>query len=343
MSSVTIFFTVFLAVGCLFSSRRYFLLPYIIAACLIPMNQRIYLGNLDFTVLRILVFAGMLRYIIRDEKEAIQWHGFDKLVLVWNISSTLVYTIQIGTLGAFLNRCGVMYDSLGMYWLCRHYFRSFDDITQCIKLFAICAIISTPLVAMEKILKTSIFSIFGPVGAGYHRGRFRCAGPFPHYIMLGCFWVSLIPLFYSSWKAEIMPKLNLAGIFCAISLVYFSASSTPLLTLMSIFIFWMCYYCRQSGKTIFIAICGVLILLHIVMQAPVWHLIARVNVFGGSTGWHRYYLFNQFIEHTSEWFVLGTSDTINWGPGLHDITNQYVLEGDKGRFPYPFYFYYNVI
>ena len=122
MSSATIVCTIFLAAGCLFSPRRYFLLPYIVAACLIPMNQRVYLGNLDFTVLRILVLAGMLRFLIRGEREAIKWHGFDKLILAWSISNTLVYTIQVGTIAAFLNRCGVMYDSLGIYWLCRHFF-----------------------------------------------------------------------------------------------------------------------------------------------------------------------------------------------------------------------------
>ena len=68
------------------------------------------------------------------------------------------------------------------------------------------------------------------------------------------------------------------------------------------------------------------------MNAPVWHLMSRVNIFGGSTGWHRYHLFDQFIERTSEWFFLGTTETMHWGLGLVDITNQYVLEGVRGGF-----------
>ena len=258
MSSATIICTILLATGCLFLPKRYFLLPYIMAACLIPMNQRVYIGSMDFTVLRILLLTGMMRFMLTSEKETIHWHGFDKLVLAWNMSSTIIYTVQVGTLAAFLNRCGVMYDSLGIYWICRHYFRSLDDIIQCIKLFAICAILSTPLVALEKYLQTSVFSVFGPTGAAFHRGRFRCAGPFPHFIMLGCFWASLIPLFYSTWKAQVMPKLGIVGIFCALALVYLSASSTPLLTLVAIFCFWICYSIREHAKILFFAFCGLL-------------------------------------------------------------------------------------
>jgi hypothetical protein len=66
------------------------------------------------------------------------------------------------------------------------------------------------------------------------------------------------------------------------------------------------------------------------MKAPVWHLMARVNIFGGSTGFHRYFLFNNFVNHVSEWFVLGTKSTAHWGHAQTDLTNQFVLEGVRG-------------
>ena len=47
---------------------------------------------------------------------------------------------------------------------------------------------------------------------------------------------------------------------------------------------------------------GTLLLLHLAMNNPVWHLLARVNVVGGSTGWHRYHLIDKAIEHL-EWWV----------------------------------------
>ena len=332
MTSSSIILAVLLFVTCLVVPKRSVSLPFIVAACLVPMNQRVFLGGLDFTVLRILVLAGMLRMLIsgEEEEEPIKWHSFDKLVLAWSLSSTLIYTIQFGTIAAFVNRCGVMYDSLGIYWLFRHFFRTFEDITQAIKIFAICAIISTPLLAVERITHSSPFSIFGPTWGAFHHGRFRCAGSFPHYIILGSFWASMLPLFYSSWKAEINSTLSIVGVGAALCAVYFSASSTPVLTVGAMILFWMCYNYREAGKSIFLFVCGILVLLHLIMNNPVWHLIARVDVFGGSTGWHRFYLFDQFIKHTSEWFLIGTESTAHWGRGLRDVTNQYVLEAVRG-------------
>ncbi len=331
MTPASLTLTFLLVVSCLFLPKRYLLWSFILAACLVPMNQRTYIGSLDFTVLRILVLAGVLRIVLRGEAEAIRWNGFDKLVLAWNVSNAIIYTIQWGTLNAFINRCGFMYDSLGMYWLFRHFFRSFEDITEAIKIFAICAIISAPLVAAEKFRQSSPFSVFGPTGARFHRGRFRCAGAFPHYIIMGCFWASMLPLFYSTLKAKFNPRVSKIGIGAAGLMIYFSASSTPLLTVGAIIAFWLCYRYRQKGWIIFTSICLVLGILHFfIMEKPVWHLMARANIFGGSTGWFRYFLFNEFINHTSEWFFFGVKSTAHWGRGLFDLTNQYVLEGVRG-------------
>jgi hypothetical protein len=68
------------------------------------------------------------------------------------------------------------------------------------------------------------------------------------------------------------------------------------------------------------------------MNAPVWHLISRVNIFGSSTGWHRYHLIDQAVKHFGEWWLIGTVSTTHWDAyrRLTDITNQYILEGVRG-------------
>ena len=66
------------------------------------------------------------------------------------------------------------------------------------------------------------------------------------------------------------------------------------------------------------------------MKAPVWHLISRIDLTGGSTGYHRYLLFDAAIHNFFSWFILGVKDTGVWGTGLVDITNQYILEGVRG-------------
>jgi hypothetical protein len=66
------------------------------------------------------------------------------------------------------------------------------------------------------------------------------------------------------------------------------------------------------------------------MKAPVWALIARVDVIGGSSGDHRYQLVNQFINHFDQWWLLGTKLVAHWGFEMADLSNQYVELGVTG-------------
>ena len=300
------------------------------AACFVPMNQRMLLFNLDFTILRILVFVGFLRLTLRNETRAIPWNKFDKLFLSWIVIGSFVYFAQQRNSAAVILKLGVMFDSLGMYWLFRQAVQQWEDIFLAVKIFAVFAIITAPLIALEKFQETSFFSLFGPVAGEFHRGRFRAAGSFPHFIVMGCFWTLLLPLFYSRIKTQKNNLLISLAIFAALSNVYFSASSTPVLTVVAIICFWNIYNIREYGTTIFRLVCLGLLALHMVMKAPVWHLISRIDVFSGSTGWHRYILIDNFINHISEWFFLGTKSTGHWGHVQSDITNQFVLEGFRG-------------
>jgi hypothetical protein len=73
-----------------------------------------------------------------------------------------------------------------------------------------------------------------------------------------------------------------------------------------------------------------LIALHMVMKQPVWHLICRIDMVGGSTGYHRFRLIQGAIDFFPEWCLMGTASTAHWGWHLYDVTNQYVLEAVRG-------------
>ncbi len=294
------------------------------------MNQRVDIIGLEFTLARILILVGFLRIIARGEVRVVNWNSFDKLLLAWIVIGSAVYLLQQGNFTATVTRAGVVYDSLGIYWLSRQTIRNWDDIYITIKMFAILAVVTAPLIAAEKVTESSVFSIFGDVAGVFHRGRFRAAGPFAHYIIMGCFWAILLPLFYAKIKCKKQIKLYILGCLAVISNIIFSASSTPLLTLIALMFFWNLYNFRVHGKVIFWCICFNLAVLHLIMKAPVWHLISRINVFSGSTGWHRYFLIDNFINNVSEWFWMGTKSTAHWGHAQQDITNQFVLEGIRG-------------
>jgi hypothetical protein len=85
---------------------------------------------------------------------------------------------------------------------------------------------------------------------------------------------------------------------------------------------------RPFDFAVALLILGIPVVL--IMKQPVWHLLARVDIVSGSTGWHRFHLVDKFIERFPEWSPLGTMSTAHWGPGLHDVTNQFVAEGIAG-------------
>lgn len=66
------------------------------------------------------------------------------------------------------------------------------------------------------------------------------------------------------------------------------------------------------------------------MKAPVWFLIARIDIVGGSSGYHRAMLVNDFIEHFRDWWLVGTTENARWGNTMWDLCNQYVAEGQLG-------------
>jgi len=67
-----------------------------------------------------------------------------------------------------------------------------------------------------------------------------------------------------------------------------------------------------------------------VMKAPVWFLIARVDLIAGNSGYHRAGLIDQCIRHFGDWWLYGSSAMATWGWDMWDLSNQFVVEADCG-------------
>jgi len=73
-----------------------------------------------------------------------------------------------------------------------------------------------------------------------------------------------------------------------------------------------------------------LVALHLVMKAPVWALIARVDLTGSSSSWQRFFLVDSCIRHFSDWWLLGCKHYNDWGWGMWDLCNQFVVAAFTG-------------
>jgi hypothetical protein len=309
---------------------RYLLIPFILASCFVPADQRLIIADLDFTPLRIMIIAALLRILVRAEWTAIRWNTFDKIVLSWAVVGAVIYALQWMTLGVMINRCGVLLDTIGLYWLFRISIRSWDSVRFVFKVFAGCSLVLAFFVSVEWLTGKNPFVVVGEVETVVREGRYRCQAAFPHSIIMGLFWATLLPIFIALTRTEKKKIIYWVAFVASIFIIVASASSTPLLVLPIVLMILCGYKWRRYTGRLSWCFVASLLILHILMTQPVWHLAARINIVGGSTGWHRFYLINEAINHIDEWILIGCKSTEHWGLGLQDITNQYILEGVRG-------------
>lgn len=137
--------------------------------------------------------------------------------------------------------------------------------------------------------------------------------------------------------------LSLFGLASAGGIIVASASSGPIMTAFSIFAAIALWKFRGGLSAIRWAAVILLIALNFVMSDPVYFLVARIDITGGSTGWYRAQLIRSAIEHFNEWWLAWTDVTRHWmsvaiDKKNTDITNYYLRMGVWGGLPLMFIF-----
>lgn len=321
-----------LGVALILLPRNYACVPIILLACVVPSAQRLVVMGADFSLLRILVVFAWTRLLVRYEFQGFVWNRLDIMIVLWMGIGALIYTVAHGTQGALVNRCGWMFDGFGMYFFFRCVLRDWVNVVFMIRAFIAIAIPVAAAFCFERITGRNMFSVFGgvPQFTVVRDGRLRCQGAYDHAILAGCFWVGAMP-----WMIAHVLRgakwLGYVGLSAVLIVVINCASSTPLIAFCFVLLGMSLYFVRDHLRIIRWSFLFVLVFLHMLMNQPVWHLIARVNVVGGSTGWHRFRIMDATINNASEWWLLGEQDPMSWGVWeMRDITNQYILEALRG-------------
>jgi hypothetical protein len=312
--------------------RKYAALPFLLASLTIPDGQVIVVAGLHFTVFRLLILMGWARLIasrllFNRQKVGFRISSIDRAVIWCTIVNVVAFTLRYLDIPAFINRIGFVFNTMGSYFLLRFLIRDWNDADRLLKLFSlICAALAV-LMIVEQETGRNLFAVFGGVPGitAVREGRIRSQGPFAHPIIAGTFGATLFPLFLGMWWARKNSKmLSVLGMLSAIVMTITSASSTPIFALAAGIVACLFWPFRGRMRQFRWCLLIMLVGLHLVMKAPVWALIGRVDLVGGSSGWHREELINQAILHFREWWLLGTKDTEHWGYFLHDTANQYV-------------------
>jgi len=312
-------------------NRRRAIVPLLIAACSISMAQRLVVFGADFTMLRILIAVYVARVIFRRETGSIGWNRLDSAMVGWSVCGTMVMSLAVGTFGALVNRVGWSFDMLGIYFIARWLIRDWRDVDFLARALAILSVPIALLFAIEWATSFNMFSIFGgvPAHTWVREGRLRCQGAFAHPILAGTFFAASLPLIWTLRKSR--PRLMRVGTIAALFIVAACSSSTPILSVAVAMVGALLFPWRRYRTYMWTGLFALLTTLHIVMEAPVWHLMSRFDFTGGSTGYHRFQVLDSFIEFFPRWWLGGDQNPESWGVWqMRDATNQYVVEGLDG-------------
>jgi hypothetical protein len=340
MNAVATVFLLVNAVALLLLPLRWAALPLLVGACYMTMGQGIELGRFNFPVIRILIGVGLVRVVIRGERLAGTINGLDCLMVVWAmwaVSSSVFHEDASATL---VNRLGLVYNGCGIYFILRVFCRSVDDVINLCRIIAILLIPLSLEMLDEHMTGRNLFSTFGGVNefSEARGGILRAQGPFAHPILAGSVGATCLPLVLALWKRHRV--ISIAGMAACTAMVYTSASSGPILSAGCAIAALSMWRWRHLMRIVrWIVVFGY-VMLDLLMKAPAYFLLARMDMTGSSTSWHRAELIAAAGRHFSEWWMAGTDYTRHWmtygvgWSGNHvDVTNYYIMMGIYGGLP----------
>jgi hypothetical protein len=293
--------------------RRKAIIPFLAAAILIPMDQVLLIGPAHFPMLRLLILFGIIR-IVKEmvySKARLFSGGMNKID--WAVILSSVFIALNGILlfqdsKAAINQLGSLYTVFGVYFLLRFLIQNDEDVWRAIQTLAWVAAIVAVIMTYEQATGHNPYAMLGGAQAANYASlavrddRFRAQGPFGHSILAGTFGAILMPLFVALWwKGRRYRVMAVMGIVSATVITVACNSSTPVLGYAAGVVALCLWPARRWMRAIRWGIAFTLVSLHLVMKAPVWHLISRIDITGGSSSWHRFMLVDQCIRHFGDW------------------------------------------
>lgn len=313
------------------------LVPFLLTSILIPSDQVLVVAGLHFNLLRLLIFFGMIRiFIIKGRGE---WNVFsgglnrvDKLMILLSVTSAVAGVLLFQSTRAFIFQLGGLYDAFGTYFLLRCFIRDHEDVVRVIRVLAVIVVVLGGVMIFEQLMKGwNPYALLGGVRSWMdmeREGHIRARGSFAQPILAGTFGAVVLPLFFGIWLTEKRYRLAAAiGIVGAITMVIACSSFTPLFGLFAGLLGLCLWPVRGMMRLIRWGIVITLVSLHLVMKAPVWHLITRIDISGSA--YHRYELIDKCIRHFWDWWLIGTNSNAAWGWDMWDTANQYIQTAEN--------------
>jgi hypothetical protein len=317
--------------------RKYVIVPVLLFIFLTPLGQQLYVGGVHWLVSRVVILAGLARLVwmkLSSKKELMAGgiNGVDKAFFGYAFFQAVSTVLLYMQSQALVNQFGFLIDFMGAYFLMRCLIQDETDIYRALKCLALLTAVIGISMMREQLQLQNTFGLLGGfrLVPEIREGKIRSQGVFQHSILAGVFGAVLLPLFFMLWKNGKAKVMGAVGMVGASVMTWTSQSSTPLLAYAAGLLGICLWPIRKKMKNLRWGLVAAILLLAIVMKAPVWFIIAHIDLTGGSSGYHRAELVDQFIRHFSNWWLIGTKDASTWGWDMWDVQNQYVDAGETG-------------
>jgi hypothetical protein len=302
--------------------RKYVIIPVFSGAFLIWLGAQFYLAGVHWLALRVLILIALTRVVLFKSKSVDNNSRFaggineiDRAFLFCILAQAICMILLFRQTEALVNQFGYLIDFLGGYLVLRFLIRDETDLYRALKCLAILSVVLAAGMVLEQLKLINYFALV----AGFQRtpdireGKIRSQGVFQHAIPAGTVAATWIPLFILLWrngKAKLLAGVGLIG---ATVMTITSQSSTPILAYAAGILGLCMWPLRGKMQMVRRGTVAVIAVLAMVMKAPVWFLIARIDLTGGSSGYHRAEIVDQFIRHFWDWWLIGVKDTSSWG------------------------------
>ncbi len=319
--------------------RRHIIVPLLAASMLIPFDQAFMIGPLHWTMLRALVLVGWIRVLAASARSQQRFlstglTAIDKTLIFWAGISAFNILLLWHSPAALVNQLGALYNVFGTYFLLRFLIRDGEDAERAIRTLTTIAVVVAGIMLLEQASGARVYATL--LGAPHQAeqslwgrlGALRAVAGFGNPVSAGVFGATLMPLSLALWwKGH--RSTGVIGFCAATVIVAASVSSTPVLAYAAAVLALCLWPLRRHLRLLRWGAALALLGLAMVMKAPLWALIQRVGIIGGSSGYHRYLLVDQFFRHFWDWWLVGARNAGEWGYLSYDIANQYVGIGES--------------
>jgi hypothetical protein len=316
--------------------RKYAFAPVLVVVFLTPTGGQLLVGGFHFFAMRIIIVTGLLRLMWMKCSGGVRPFGnrlqlIEKMFFVWAALHATAFIILFMDTGAVTYQIGFLLDACGGYFLFRYFIQDMQDALRVIKTMALLAAVLAVCMGYEYHTQINLFSYINSstIVPWIRDGRVRAQGIFANSITAGVFGATLFPLFVWLWKGGKATLLGVVGLAASSVIALSSMSSTGVMAYLAGILALCLWPIRKHMRPLRWGIVLTVLVLALVMKAPVWFVIARVDFVGGH-GWDRAALIDSAVRHFSDWWLLGTKTNASWGDDMWDACNQFVYEATSG-------------